>query len=338
MARQSVTWRGGLASAVADVLADLGFRPDAVPAVPPLASWNAAAPPVSPARALGHLLATCAERTGCLHFGVLVGQKSGFSALGALGYIVRNSGDLRTALQTLAGRYDSASGYGRLAFIIQGDTASLRYTPRDSEADGADQVCDAVLSHVAKMLRTLHGSNWRTTVQLQRRRPADAGPWQACFQAAVQFNAEHSALSFPASWLAAPVPGADPVLREILEAGFEDAEVQADECFADRVADVVRSRLGEDLSSDNVASLLGMHRRSLARALRTEGTSYREVLERVRLTQAKHMLLHTDIPLSEVALAVGLSDASAFTRAFRRAEGVAPSLWRSRQATGRLAT
>jgi AraC-like DNA-binding protein len=65
----------------------------------------------------------------------------------------------------------------------------------------------------------------------------------------------------------------------------------------------------------------------------TAGVSYSAFLVNVRIELAKQLLLTTDIPISEVALACGLADQSHLTRLFGRVVGLPPNTWR-RQVLG----
>jgi len=49
-----------------------------------------------------------------------------------------------------------------------------------------------------------------------------------------------------------------------------------------------------------------------------------------RLTRAQHLMLTTDEPLSQIALACGFYDQSNLSRVFRRQLGMSPSTWRRR--------
>jgi hypothetical protein len=48
-------------------------------------------------RTLCTLLAACVRASGCPHLGLLVGRGGGVSTLGALGYLIQNTPDVRTA-------------------------------------------------------------------------------------------------------------------------------------------------------------------------------------------------------------------------------------------------
>jgi AraC-like DNA-binding protein len=51
-------------------------------------------------------------------------------------------------------------------------------------------------------------------------------------------------------------------------------------------------------------------------------------LNRYRITQAKRLLRETDQSITEIALTVGFSDSSYFSRVFRRETGLSPDAFR----------
>ena len=57
----------------------------------------------------------------------------------------------------------------------------------------------------------------------------------------------------------------------------------------------------------------------------------RDLIMKVRLDEAMHLLAHTGLPLAEIALSTGFCDQSAFTRHFRRFTGIPPGGFRARQ-------
>ena len=73
--------------------------------------------------------------------------------------------------------------------------------------------------------------------------------------------------------------------------------------------------------------------RQLQRILLEEGTSFRNLVLRVRMAHAV-ALLCTDMPIREVAAAVGYPDAASFSRVFRSHIGCSPTTWRRRPRTG----
>jgi AraC-like DNA-binding protein len=78
-------------------------------------------------------------------------------------------------------------------------------------------------------------------------------------------------------------------------------------------------------SMQSVARAHGLSERSLRRHLADAGTTFRELVEEVRIDRAVELLRQGKLQVTEVAFMVGFSDLSAFSRAFKRKKGAAPS-------------
>lgn len=71
--------------------------------------------------------------------------------------------------------------------------------------------------------------------------------------------------------------------------------------------------------------------RTLCRWLSQEGTSWRDLTDRIRFERATQLVQHSSLTLAEVSGDLGYSDPAHFTRAFRRWTGEAPSEYRHRR-------
>ena len=86
-----------------------------------------------------------------------------------------------------------------------------------------------------------------------------------------------------------------------------------------------------DVTIGDVCAAIGTSERSLRRAfLATTGMSWRQYLQESRLLKAMALLAEDDQNLLSIAVTVGYHSVSAFTRAFRRYAGEAPSAYRQR--------
>jgi AraC-like DNA-binding protein len=63
------------------------------------------------------------------------------------------------------------------------------------------------------------------------------------------------------------------------------------------------------------------------------GLTAGQLITKTRVAAASRMLLETKTSISEIALACGFFDQSAFTRTFRSATGVTPSQFRKQSTT-----
>nr|WP_272887020.1 helix-turn-helix transcriptional regulator [Phenylobacterium aquaticum] len=69
--------------------------------------------------------------------------------------------------------------------------------------------------------------------------------------------------------------------------------------------------------------------RSFQRRLSREGVAFSDLLDAARLEMAKRLMRHSDVPLTEIAMAIGFAEPAVFSRFFRRATGQTPSAWRA---------
>jgi AraC-like DNA-binding protein len=126
------------------------------------------------------------------------------------------------------------------------------------------------------------------------------------------------------------VTGADPMLRAILADQIQQMKSSQGFKFLDDLRRLLRTRLTSNrCSAEDIADLLAMNRRTLSRRLKGSGMSYRAIVSEIRFEIARQLLEDTEVPLDQIAAALGYSEASAFTRAFRRWSGETPSAWRS---------
>lgn len=148
------------------------------------------------------------------------------------------------------------------------------------------------------------------------------------------FDRERTALVFPADLLDRPMPGANPQRLGRLE---QQARAVGNGELVSRLRRALRILLLNGESSwGQVAKLLPMHRRTLNRHLKVQGTTFQQVLDEIRFAAASQLLENTRIPLTEIAASLGYSESSAFSRAFRRWSGTPPSRQRSRYRADRL--
>lgn len=96
-----------------------------------------------------------------------------------------------------------------------------------------------------------------------------------------------------------------------------------------RVTAFIQDHLDQDLSLASLAQQIALSPYYFARLFRqTTGESVHQFVLRQRLTQASRLLKETDVPLAQVAAAVGIPNQSHFTQAFRRRWGVTPRMYR----------
>ena len=131
----------------------------------------------------------------------------------------------------------------------------------------------------------------------------------------------YGAIEFPASLLRMPRLSSPP------------RHSQAD-CTPDTVAETLTACLEPYLldgcpSIHDAASLFGFSVRTLQRELAVEGLTYRRLVDKLRHLKALAVLRDGPTDLTDLALRLGYSDETAFSRAFRRWAGFPPSAYQT---------
>ena len=146
----------------------------------------------------------------------------------------------------------------------------------------------------------------------------------------MRFEAERSALVYARSDLAGAIPGADPQLRAAAQWRLEQTANAAPDILSRTRRAIVPLIQSKDLSLSGVAEKLAMQPRTLNRRLAPEGASFQGEVERLRYEFSRQLLANTDLPISQIAYALGYSAISAFSRSFRRWSGTTPGEWREK--------
>jgi len=250
----------------------------------------------------------------------------------ALGYAVLASATLREALERII-RYrrligeiiqlrldDHGDHHDRARFVID---VSARRGVVPFEA------VDAIMAVLVRQARQLAGGTGvrPLSVSLERPLPKDASPYERTLAAPVAFAQETSFIEYAREDLDRRLPAAN---AELARRNDEVVVRYLARLGQSGVLGRTRQALLETLpsgapSKPEIARRLGMSPRSLQRQLAAEGTSFKELLDEARLTLARSYLEEGRLPVTEIAFVLGFADTSAFSRAFRRWTGVAPS-------------
>ena len=168
-------------------------------------------------------------------------------------------------------------------------------------------------------------------LRVELRLPAPRRPerFEAAYGVPPRFGAERTVIAFDARLLDRPLPRAAPLTaqlcteqcRELLE------RRQLRRGVSGRVRDELLRDPRAMPGQEEVAAALHVSVRTLRRQLAEEGTSFREVVERLREVLAEELLATGRLTVEQVADRVGYSSASSFVHAFTRWKGMAPRRW-----------
>ena len=96
-----------------------------------------------------------------------------------------------------------------------------------------------------------------------------------------------------------------------------------------RVDEYLHEHHADSIRLDEVAAIAGVHGAHLNRAFRAvHGCSIGEQVRRLRVESAAQSLIHSSIPIAQIAVDAGFADQSHFSRVFTRILGMTPARYR----------
>jgi AraC-like DNA-binding protein len=194
------------------------------------------------------------------------------------------------------------------------------------------QTAELLLAAWVRAGRVATHTRWSPVeVRFAHRAPRDLREHERFFGAPLRFATGENALVLPAALFDLPCRRTDPSLLALLDRYAAD---RLGGSGAATFADRARAALSEELQAGNVtahglAARLKVSVRTLHRSLAAERTSYRRLLDQLRLDITERHLRDDRMSVAEIAFLVGFSELSAFHRAFKRWTGRTPVAFRA---------
>ena len=261
-------------------------------------------------------------------FPIDVGKVSSIAGLGLLGYVLYTRPTIESALHALIRYHDIANDTGRWS-LRHGRSETTIAWNREGERTLGMRVANEQLlaSFVVLGAHSQRGGIPVLRTHFRHARPRRDDAHARHFGAPPIWSSDIDALVVPRDVLMDVPKGADEVLSPYFSKAADHAleRVAGEGSWSAQVARVVSAELGSGIPTlAGVARAMGSSPRTARRRLAAEGTTFDALVSRVQREQATE-LLAGDASLRDIAFALGFSDASAFSRAYRRWTGRTPS-------------
>lgn len=263
-----------------------------------------------------------AQHSGREDVGLLMARGRRLSSLGPLGLVVALQVDLRSALQVLVARRHEFNPSLMAVLEERNGIAVLRLDYVAPGAPYARQATERTAGVVVQLMRQFLGADWTPRrVCFKYPPPADLRTHHKLLGWAVEFDHDFNAIVLTSQDLDTPAALQDPALATLAKRGLQTSAGEHKS-----VAQACREHLAALLplgqsSAAQVAERLDLPLRTLQRRLVDEGLTFSELLQSMRRDLLQGLLAESDVPLSEVALRLGFSAPSAFSRWHRTTFG-----------------
>lgn len=256
---------------------------------------------------------------------VRVGGMSRFDRYGALGIAIYVSRNNEIGLRRLCRYHDMITDSGTWSIRVDGDDLIVAFDRPGERRLGMRLANEHVLASWVTVARQVTATELRE-IRLRHTPPDGIEAYASLFGVPVRGGAAEDAIVLPASFLQGKPIASDAYVERFIVQQIEKAAGTKDqESFSAMVGRLIVEALPDGVPTIGaISAQLSTSERTLRRRLTEAGTSFEQLLENLQRERAEALLKGT-YPIREIALAVGFSDPSAFSRAFKRWTGKTPS-------------
>ncbi len=278
------------------------------------------------------LINIAAADTGCDYFGLLLSKHLDISVLGTLGLLMQHSDTVEEALSSLVRYYATQFQGAELELKIEGDFTYFYFRIKKAHEDTRQNVYLAAGIGI-KLMHFLCGKEWKPVeIQSTYKQPENASFHDRFLGVPIRYGQEETRMIINTSDLKKKIAGNFVPLKRYIQPHIDAIETKLPNDIVTSTEYLIRTLLtGGGCNIENISSQLSTNERGLQRALKSKGTSFRQLVEKVRKSIAHQQLLHSDLSNSQLAYVLGYTELSTFTRAFKRWFGMAPSKWKSQK-------
>lgn len=219
--------------------------------------------------------------------------------------------------------------FGFKSLSVDGDEASIGWTTHEDKPEILRHVSDLNFATFARMgfwVKAAHGLAVRK-LQVRHKNDTYKDVYENVLNCPIIYGAEKNVLTFDKAFLDVSLPGRDPNTLKLLVSKLERDIRFLHHPYTE--AEMVHIYLERSLGKlpptiKNAASVMDIPEWQLRRKLKSQGSSFRQILENVR--KERYALLIEQPLMSQVQIAglLGYSEQSALSRAYKKWHGSAP--------------
>ncbi len=250
-----------------------------------------------------------------------------------LGRAILGCKSLGTALHWLCQYFPLLQDSALLSLDVDEDWTTLCYKILDPTIWPRHEDAMFTLGIYARILKAAAPDAWsQVLVTVEAEQEQVNADLESIVQTNVVYGGQANSLRFPTSIINAPLNiAAEPVEPETIKALAQElASKTRNAPIADRTRQMIyREMIEGSVNQEHIARELGVSSRTLRRRLSEEGHSFQGLLDECRMEfAALEFRIRRKLSLSDMALRLGYSEHSTFSRAFARWAGMAPQEYR----------
>jgi AraC-like DNA-binding protein len=281
------------------------------------------------ASALTKLYEDSAAASGRQDFGLLIAESRSAASLGPISLLLRYQPTVRAIVDQVVANMRLLNDVVQARVQDDGQVAMIRIELLPGFA--SRQMVETTVAIACRSYRELMGGAWQPeSIHFRHSAPADTATYRRVFGCPIVFDSEFDGMLCTSASLDLANPWADPAMAAHAQR-FMDmlAQQRPSSSVTEQARQAIFLLIGSgNATKEKVAENLAIHPRSLQRILSREDTNFGELLSEAKRELALRYLSASKQTVTDIALLLGYSTLSSFSRWFSEEFGKSPAAWR----------
>lgn len=279
------------------------------------------------------LLENAAIRCNEECFGLKLGTFQNIRTIGLIGIYMSRQNNILDALSS-AQKYAYLHAEELVFHVNQlpNKLCELHFVRLNKDNKEMPQKSQLTICLILNIIQDLIGTTWHPEkIKLKQSPPLKSLKlFNKIFECEIEFNSDRDALYFPSDYLThKPLMFNENIVNQLIQQQLESSSNKPIHDENLLIENAIKMLLATgDCNVHNISLCMGIHPKKLQRKLKENGTNYRDVLENIRKKEAIHIMNTTNIHLTDLALQLGYSELSIFSRCFKSWFGISPTEWK----------
>ncbi|WP_392390257.1 helix-turn-helix domain-containing protein [Acinetobacter gyllenbergii] len=264
-------------------------------------------------------------RVPALEFGFYLGMQMTITCHGLMGMAAMLAKDVKQALNIAQEFISLQSSIHTIQLDVVDERALILF--EQTETYYLDEVIQiALILGFAQMGKTISGQTLTGYADVQFSKPDYFDKLLPLIPGEVRFDQPATRLEFQKEILDLPLLHSDAIAERLAreECKSQLRKLLEQNSFNRTIQDLIYDEAMGISPLTEVLKKLHMTERALQRKLESEGTNFRELVEKVRCEKAIQLLKNPHLSLENIADHLGYSNTKNFSRAFKRWTGTSP--------------
>ncbi len=264
--------------------------------------------------------------------GLIIGPRYHLSSYGMLGLSAMTAANIYQCYERFFDNIIMTWTYFGFSLYVEADKAVLEMEPIRDLGNTYQFMLDRDISAAYTIACEALGQALPlSSLDLKQTTSKHPEKYREIFNAPLNLGARRNALVFARQWLDHSLERSEAATSKVFAHQCQVISESLWQKFSltEHIRSLVLNWNEAPKSLEEIAQVLHASPRTIQRKLSAEGTSYKELVEEVRINTAIEYLGTTELSIDAISARVGYADISSFSHAFKRCTGKTPSAFRN---------